>query len=161
MCVPFTDLNPKMPHRMRMPGPRDPFLWCDWQTCSWPCWERTSSALGTPPWPKHSFCQSRIHFDWNLWKPHHESQVITASIHIEWDCQWELYHPYPELIQPSQVCRQAVPRGSHGPTPTQCPWSEEAGNAPVGTANRTTQHTRVILTTAALWPLKVGVSTKI
>lgn len=87
--------------------------------------------------------------------------MITASIHIEWDCQWELCHPYPELIQPSQVRGQAVPRGSHGPTPTQCPWSEEAGNAPVGTANRTTQHTRVILTTVALWPLKVGVSTKI
>lgn len=38
-----------------------------------PAGREPTSALGTPPWPTDSFCQSRIHFI--LGFTHHESRI--------------------------------------------------------------------------------------
>lgn len=77
-----------------------------------PAGREPTSALGTPPWPTGSFCQSRIHFLLGSLRTHHESRLSWASIHIDWDCQ--VTHPYPELVYPARYEGKLSPEESTG-----------------------------------------------
>lgn len=117
-CISCADLSSQMPCGMELlPAWGGPFLWCDWEACGWPCWQRAYlSALGTPLWRIGTICQSGIYFLLESLK----TSLWIYNIFSLNTWRMELLSNAPTLRTHTSSQAQAVLWGNHGPIPTQC-----------------------------------------